>query len=581
MVKHPAQPIATNELRDVLAAYAGAIRSVAIFSMVINLLLLTPSIYMLQVYDRVLPSQNEYTLLMLTGMVLGLYLFSALLEYVRSVIVIRVGEQMDAKLGRRLHAAAFEHNLRHAGGNAGQALQDLTTLRQFVTGNSLFAFFDAPWFPVYLIIIFIFNTTLGLFALCGTFLLIVLAWLNEVWTRQLMAEASSAAIESGSLATNSLRNADVIQAMGMLPGLQRQWQHIHARFVRLQSDASQRAAVISAMTRFVRAAQQSMVLGLGALLVLEGSISAGMMIAASILVGRALSPVEQVIGAWRQWSAVKSAHMRISELLATYPAMQRGMALPAPKGRIVLDAVTAIPPGAETPALRNVSFELAPGDALGVVGPSASGKSTLARLLVGIWPSTAGQVRLDGADVYLWDKEELGPSIGYLPQDIELFAGTVSENIARFGEVDSKKVAAAAQAAGVHDLILKLPKGYDTLLGDGGNGLSGGQKQRLGLARALYGDPVLLVLDEPNSNLDEAGEAALVAAIIQLRSKGSTVVLVAHRGQVLKATNKLLVLREGVVQLFGPRDSVLKTLTQSALSPGAVQAVSTEAATHP
>ncbi|ABE46802.1 type I secretion system permease/ATPase [Polaromonas sp. JS666] len=553
-----------NEIRAVLTSYAGAIRSVGFFSMVVNLLFLVPSVYMLQVYDRVLPSRNEYTLLMLTGIVLGLYVFSGALEYVRSLVVIRLGERMDAQLSRRLHTAAFEHNLRQAGGNAGQSIQDLTTLRQFVTGNSLFAFFDAPWFPIYLVLIFIFNTTLGLFALAGTLLLVTLAWVNEAATRGLMADASSAAVASGNLATNSLRNAEVIQAMGMLPGLQRRWYELHQRFVRLQSDASQRAAVIAAFTRFVRTGQQSLVLGLGALLVIEGSISAGMMIAASILVGRALSPVEQLIGAWRQWSAVKSAYGRMATLLATYPEQPTGMALPAPRGRLTLESVTAAPPGAQVPVLRNVSFELVRGDVLGVVGPSASGKSTLARLLVGVWPASAGKVRLDGADVYLWNKQELGPSVGYLPQDIELFAGTISENIARFGEVNGPQVIEAAQLAGVHELILKLPQGYDTPLGDGGAGLSGGQKQRIGLARALYGQPALLVLDEPNSNLDDAGENALVQAIARMREAGSTVVLVAHRGQILKTTSKLLVLRDGVVQLFGPRDGVLQALAQAA-----------------
>ena len=304
-----------NDIREVLTSYTGAIRTVGVFSMVINLLLLVPSVYMLQVYDRVLPSRNEYTLLMLTGIILGLYVFSGALEYVRSLVVIRLGERMDAQLSRRLHTAAFEHNLRQAGGNAGQSIHDLTTLRQFMTGNSLFAFFDAPWFPIYLALIFIFNTTLGLFALVGTVLLVLLAWVNEVATRSLMADASSAAVASGNLATNSLRNAEVIQAMGMLPGLQRRWYGLHHQFVRLQSDASQRAAVVAALTRFLRTAQQSLVLGLGAMLVIEGSISPGMMIAASILVGRTLSPVEQVIGAWRQWSGAKSAYQRLTTLL--------------------------------------------------------------------------------------------------------------------------------------------------------------------------------------------------------------------------------------------------------------------------
>ncbi len=553
-----------SEIREILAGYAGAIRTVAFFSLVINLLLLVPSVYMLQVYDRVLPSRNEYTLLMLTGIILGLYVFSGVLEYVRSLVVIRLGERMDARLSRRLHTAAFEHNLRQAGGNAGQSLQDLTTLRQFVTGNSLFAFFDAPWFPIYLALIFVFNSTLGLFALVGTVLLVALAWANEAATRTLMADANNAAVASATLATNSLRNAEVIQAMGMLPGLQRRWYTLHRRFVRQQSDASQRAAVISALTRFLRTAQQSLVLGLGALLVIEGSISAGMMIAASILVGRALSPVEQVIGAWRQWSGAKSAYQRLNQLLAAYPDTPAGMALPRPQGRVALEAVTAIPPGAQMPALRNVSFELARGDVLGVIGPSASGKSTLARLLVGVWPAAAGKVRLDGADVYAWNKAELGPAVGYLPQDIELFAGTINENISRFGDIASAQVVEAAQLAGVHEMILKLPQGYDTLLGDGGAGLSGGQKQRIALARALYGRPALLVLDEPNSSLDDAGEQALALAIDRVRQTGGTVVLVAHRGHILKSTNKLLVLREGLVQLFGPRDAVLQALAQAA-----------------
>lgn len=574
-----AQP--AHEIRDALKTYSGALRTVGFFSLVINLLLLAPSVYMLQVYDRVLPSRNEYTLLMLTGIIIGLYAFSSVLEYVRSLVVIRLGERLDARLSLRVYSSAFQHNLRQAGVAAGQSIGDLTTLRQFVTGSSLFAFFDAPWFPVYLALIFLFNPMLGLFALAGTILVIALAFANEMLTGKMLAEASSAAVVSGNLATNSLRNAEVIQAMGMLPGLRGRWHGLHQRFVRVQSDASQRAAVIAALTKFTRTAQQSLVLGLGAWLVLEGSISSGMMIAASILVGRALSPVEQVIGAWRQWSGAKSAYRRLTSLLQSYPDGAEPMALPAPKGRVSVEAVTAAPPGVQTPVLRNVSFELAPGDVLGVIGPSASGKSTLARLLVGIWQAQGGKVRLDGADVYLWDKEELGPSIGYLPQDIELFAGSIGENIARFGEVDADQVVAAARLAGVHELVLKLPQGYDTALGDGGAGLSGGQKQRIGLARALYRRPALIVLDEPNSNLDDAGEQALAQAIDQVRRAGSTVVLVAHRGQILKATTKLLVLRDGAVQLFGPRDQVMQSLAQAAAAaaapakpaPGAPQVV--------
>jgi ATP-binding cassette subfamily C exporter for protease/lipase len=305
---------------------------------------------------------------------------------------------------------------------------------------------------------------------------------------------------------------------------------------------------------------QSLVLGFGAVLVINGEMSPGMMIAGSILLGRATGPIDQLIGVWKQWSGVKSAYGRLNELLAANPPRKAGMNLPRPQGAVSVEAVTAAPPGCAVAILKGVTFALQPGDVLGVIGPSGAGKSTLSRLLVGIWPAQAGKVRLDGADIYQWNKDQLGPHIGYLPQDIELFAGTVAENIARFGEPDSEKIIAAAKHAGVHEMILHFPQGYDTLLGDGGAGLSGGQKQRIGLARAMYGDPALLVLDEPNSNLDETGEQALVAAINHLRQSGKSIVLVTHRTTVLGATTKLLLLREGMVQAFGPRDQVLQAM---------------------
>ncbi|WP_309681392.1 type I secretion system permease/ATPase [Polaromonas sp.] len=553
-----------NEITLALADFKGAFRTVGIFSAIINLMLLVPSLYMLQVYDRVLASQNQTTLLMLTLMVLGAFLFTSALEFVRSFVLIRVGAQLDMKMNKRIYTAAFEQNLKKAGGNAGQALQDLTTIRQFLTGNALFAFFDAPWFPVYLAVIFLFNSSLGVFALCGTIILIALAYVNEVVSKKPLAEASSMAIAAGNLATNNLRNAEVIEAMGMLPNLMSRWFKLHGRFLQLQAEASEKAGIISASTKFFRMSLQSLVLGFGALLVLEGKITGGMMIVSSILMGRTLSPVEQLIGIWKTWSSTRSAYKRLNELLAANPPRNAGMSLPKPLGQIALEAVTAAPPGSAVAVIKNLSFSIAPGDVLGVIGPSGAGKSTLARLLVGVWPAAMGKVRLDGADVYQWNKDELGPHIGYLPQDIELFAGTVSENIARFGEVDPEKVVMAAKRAGVHEMILQFAQGYDTPLGDGGAGLSGGQKQRLGLARAMYDDPSVLVLDEPNSNLDEVGEQALVAAIVDFRKRGKTMVLITHRTSAISVTNKLLLLRDGVAQTFGPTAQVLADLTKAA-----------------
>lgn len=551
-----------NEIQTILSSFKRTFYTVGAFSAIINLLALVPSLYMLQVYDRVLGSRNEITLLMLTLLMLGGYAFMAVLELVRTFVLVRVGAKFDMELNKRVYTAAFEHNLKLSGANAGQSLSDLTNLRQFLTGNALFALFDAPWFPIYLAVIFVFEPSLGVFSVCGTVILIVLAYVNERITKEPLAEANAMAVKSGNLASNNLRNAEVIESMGMLPNLMNRWFKLHTRFLHLQGKASEKAGIIGALTKFVQASQQSLVLGFGALLVLEGKMTPGMMIAASILVGKALTPVQMVISTWKSWANTRSAYERLSGLLEKNPARSAGMELPKPAGNLTVEGVSAAPPGGAVLVLRGVSFGIQAGDVLGVIGPSGSGKSTLARLMVGIWPAAMGKVRLDSADIYQWNKAELGPHLGYLPQDIELFGGTVSENIARFGEVDAEKVVEAAKRAGVHDMILHLPKGYDTLLGDGGAGLSGGQKQRLGLARAMYGDPALLVLDEPNSNLDDVGEMALLQAVQDLRQRGKTIVLITHRTSIIGATNKLLLLRDGAVAAFGPTRDVLNSLQE-------------------
>lgn len=551
-----------NEIERALLAFKSTFWTVGSFSAITNLLMLVPSLYMLQVYDRVLASRNELTLIMLTVLMLGAYALMAGLELIRSFVLVRVGAKFDMYLNKRVYTAAFEQNLKQAGGNAGQALSDLTNLRQFLTGNALFAFFDAPWFPVYLVVIFFFEPSLGFFALGGTVVLVALAFINERLTRAPLAEANSMAISANNLATNNLRNAEVIESMGMLPNLIGRWFKVHSKFLHIQADASEKAGKIAAVTKFVQVSLQSLVLGFGALLVLENKITPGMMIAASILVGRALQPVQQVIGVWKTFSSTRSAYERLVTLLEANPAREAGMPLPKPTGALSVEGVMAAPPGQKAPILKNVSFAIHAGDVLGVIGPSGSGKSTLARLLVGVWPTMAGKVRLDGADIYTWNKGELGPHLGYLPQDIELFSGTVSENIARFGEIDPEKVVLAAKRAGVHDMILHFPNGYDTQLGDGGAGLSGGQKQRLGLARAMYGDPSVIVLDEPNSNLDDAGEAALMQAVRDLRERGKTIVLITHRTSAISATSKLLLMRDGAVHMFGPTEKVLAALNE-------------------
>lgn len=557
------QMIPQNEITEALLKFKKTFHSIGAFTACINLLMLVPSIYMMQVYDRVLASRNDFTLLMLSAMALGLYALISVLEQIRSMVVIRIGSKMDVFLNQRIYTAAFEQNLKRSGINAGQALNDLTTIRQFVTGNGLFAFFDAPWFPVYLLVIFIFNFWLGIFALVSTILLVGLAWINDLVSKKPLTEANSIAVQSSAVATNNLRNAEVIEAMGMLPNMRSRWYAMHEKFLALQAEASQKAATVTAITKFVQISTQSLILGVAAFLVIKGEVTAGMMIAASILLGRTISPVQQIIGVWKQWSGVVSAYKRLDELLVNNPVRTAGMELPKPKGQLSVEAITAAPPGSQVAILKNVSFGLNVGDVMGLIGPSGSGKSTLARLLVGVWPSAMGKVRLDGADIYQWNKDELGPNIGYLPQDIELFAGSISENIARFGRVDAEKVIEAAQTAGVHDMILRLPDGYNTKIGDGGAGLSGGQKQRIGLARALYDNPAFLVLDEPNSNLDDVGEVALTQAVLKLKQAGKTVILISHRPNIIRVTNKLLMLRDGMVAAFGPTEEVLKSLAEA------------------
>lgn len=556
-------PFFCGEIFKSLNKFRRQIYSLAFFTVVINLLVLVPAVYMLQVYDRVLPSRNIMTLVMLTLMVLFLFCIMGLLEYVRSMVLIRMGSAFDKNIAERVYNAVFTENLQRNATDASHLLSELATLRQFLTGSAVFAFFDAPWFPIYLIIISLFNPWMGLFALMAVMILIALSVLNRFLTRKPLKEANHFARVSAETSGTGLHNAEVIHAMGMLPALTERWKHSHDQYIAAQSEASDRSAAIASSTKTFRIVLQSLVLGLGALLVIEEQISAGMMIAGSILLGRTLAPIEQIIAVWGSWSQARTACEHLNTLLDNNPPRPSGMPLPPPSGKLVCEGIVAsIPGGSKEPLIKNVSFSLSPGQVLGITGPSGSGKSTLVRLLAGIWPVSRGAVRLDGADIYQWDKTLLGPAIGYLPQNVELFAGSVAENISRFGHPDPDKIVRAARLAGVHDIILSFPRGYETQLTHQGGGLSGGQKQLIALARALYGDPALVILDEPNSSLDDAGERALHHAVGTLRAAGSSVVLVSHRAGIISATTHLLVLDAGTLLASGPTQQVLQALHQ-------------------
>jgi ATP-binding cassette, subfamily C, bacterial exporter for protease/lipase len=551
-----------GELGDALASMRSVFYALGGFTLAVNVLLLVPAIYMLQMYDRVLTSRNEGTLVLLTLLMLALLALEAALEFVRGRVMVRVGAALDLRLDARVFDAAFARTLAGGAGGSGQALSDLGTVRQFLSGKGLFAFFDVPWTPVYIVVVFLLSPWLGVFALAAALILLALAWINERATAPLLAEASKLGAGANQYAVSQLRNAQTIASMGMLEGLRERWFERQGRYLAVQGEAADRAAMIGAVTRFFRFALQSGILGFGAWLVLQNQLTPGGMIAASILLGRALAPVDLAIATWRGFVSARGAYARLGKLLAAHPVRGQSVTLPAPKGEVAAENLVVGAPGSRNPILKGVNFRVAPGNIIAVVGPSASGKSTLARALVGVWPPLAGAVRLDGADVNSWDKAHLGGFVGYLPQDVELFEGSVAENIARFGPLDSAGIVAAAQKAGVHELVLQLPQGYETPIGEGGAVLSGGQRQRVALARALYGNPVLVVLDEPNANLDDAGDAALMAALRAAKADNQTVFVMTHRVNLLRIADAIMVLAAGTIKGFGPADKVLKALPE-------------------
>jgi ATP-binding cassette subfamily C exporter for protease/lipase len=562
-----------NELDKAIWGLRERLYPVVLFSFFLNLLQLTPTLYMLQLSERVLTSRDEATLIALSFMVLYLYVVSSIMEWARSHLMVRFGMRLDEALNDRVFEAAFKHTLRLSAGPSMLPLNDLAQVRQFLAGPGLIASFDAPWTIIFLAVIFLLHPLLGAISLAGAVLLFCMTLLTERLTQKPLADANQAWVRASAFASDSLRNAEVISAMGMMGGVRARWMERYGGVLGLQALASDRAGSIGTATRLIRISLQSIILGTGAWLAINGRVTAGGMFAGSILMGRMLSPVELCIANWKGFVGARGAYARLSALLSAYPPKPAAMELPAPEGRVQVENLVVASPDSKASILRGVSFAANPGEVTAIIGPSASGKSTLARALVGVWPAQSGKVRLDGADIYEWDKEKLGPHVGYLPQDIELFNGTIAENIARFTAPDSEKVIAAAKMSGLHEIFLRFPQGYDTRIGETGCILSAGQRQRIGLARALYGLPALVVLDEPNSNLDDAGDAALLQAIIELSNAGRTVFVVTHRTNLVGAVDKILVLKDGQVAAFGPRDAVLVALRAKQHPPAPAKAV--------
>lgn len=553
--------LAFDPLKPVLMRAAG-------FSMIISLLALSPTVYMLEVYDRVVNARSGMTLTMLTIMVILAYAVMEVLEKVRGAMMRAAGVQLDEKLSERVYAAMFQGFLRRHVTGGMQVLNDLKLVREFLYNPALLAVMEAPVALVALALIFAINPLLGWSAVIGAIAQMGVAYMNERATRKPLNEANRSAVGAQQFAEASLRNAHVMESMGMLDAVHARWQKRQREFLSHQAQASEGAGLWTAMSKLIQQLMGSLLLGLGAWLLLGNALNGGgsMMIIGSVLGGRVLAPLGQVVAQWNAVVNVRSAWARLEALLAQIPEKPEAMPLPAPKGFLTVEALIAGAPGQQVPIVRGVQMAAQPGEVVAVIGPSASGKTTLAKLLVGLWPAISGKVRLDGADVHTWDKAELGPYLGYLPQGVELLDGTLAENIARFGDVDMVQVEAAARLVGLHELIMSMPQGYNSPIGRDGTMLSGGQRQRVGLARALYGKPVFVVLDEPNSSLDEAGDAALANAIAALKQLGTTFVVMTHRSSILGVADKILLMREGAQQAFGPRDEVLAALQQKAQS---------------
>lgn len=561
-----------SPLLGMLFEMRSAWASVFLFSMVINFLMLVPSLYNMQVFDRVMTSRNTATLVLISVIAVILLAVMSALEWARSRILVRVGVQLDHALGKTLLKLSHRMGIEENSNAAMRLMSDLTLVRGFLTGFSVFAILDAPWVPIFFLVIALLHPALAVVTLASGLILVLMTVLTEKATRAPLMLANERGAEAARFAAVNMRNAEVIESMGMLDAMAARWQTRQDDHLHEQAKASDRAGLIQAISRTVRIVNQSAAIGFGAYLAIQGEISSGAMIAVSLLSGRMLAPIDLLISTWSQWGSAQEAWRRIDQALNMPERAYSGISLPPPKGEIALEGVSGGAPKVDSVFVRNVSLKIPAGASVAIVGSSASGKSSLLRLIAGVWTPRFGVVRIDGADIHTWRREELGPHIGYLPQDVELIEGSVAENIARHGAIDNDKVIAAATAAGVHDMILRLPEGYGTQVGANGAYLSGGQRQRIGLARALYGNPRILILDEPNSNLDETGEIALDIALHAAKSKGQTVLIVSHRPIAIRNCDLVMVMQAGQVSLYGPRDPVLSALATAAKTTSAEMA---------
>ena len=540
---------------------------VGIFSMISNVLMLTPTIYMLQVYSRVMKSGSELTLLLVTFFLVFFYGVMAFSEWLRSRLLVRVGVRLDEALNSLVFNSSFEAYLKQTRHNVVEAFSDLTNIRQFLTANGIIAFFDAPWTPIYIAVIFLLSPFLGWLSILFAIIQLALTWQSHKLSTKEIINASAAVDESYRFVQSKLRNIEPMHAMGMTGNLRVRWLLIHDASLAKAESSLDRQHRQQALVKFVRYSMQSLTLGAGALMVIEGKMAVGSMIAANVLMSKALQPLDLVVATWKPFIQSRTAFIRLEKLLDEFPERPQCVKHQDPLGEIRLEGLSATVEGRESPILHDLNAVFPAGKVAVVIGPSGSGKSTLARCIVGVWPERQGHLLIDGERIESWDRKELGPHIGYLPQDIELFDGTIAENIARFAEVDSLKVIEASKRTGIHDIILRFPRGYDTQIGEAGGMLSGGQRQRLGLARAMYGNPAILVLDEPNANLDDAGERSLFEAVLSLKSTGTTVILITHRPSILKAADLLVVMQDGRILSCGPRDEVLKALSPARIQP--------------
>lgn len=577
MSKTPSHKTTKPKVAAALAKCRSAFISVGFFSMFINLLMLTGPLFMLQVYDRVLASKSLPTLTALVILIATLFLFLGLLEMVRTRILARIADKINTDLRSTTLSATIKHAVLQTPNVGTQPVRDLDTLKNFVGSQGPSTLFDLPWTPIYLAVNFMLHWVLGIFSVLATLFLLIISIINEILTKPRTEEAMTKATGTALMAEETKQNAEILQAMGMEKNILSRWEKVQAEATKSQLSLSNISSVFSSLSKSVRMFLQSCTLAVGAILVIEQLISPGAMIAASIILTRALAPIDQSIAQWRNFANARKAYQRLKSYLGDEDLTEPQMPLPEPKGKITVEKLFIAPPGVKTPILRSIDFTLTPGEALGVLGPTGAGKSCLARALIGTWEPLSGAVRLDGATLDQWNPDQLGPAMGYLPQSVELLSGTVKENIARFTpEPAPEQIVKAAILANVHELVLSLPDGYDTVLGEGGYKLSGGQKQRIGLARALYNDPCYIILDEPNSNLDAEGEAALTKAIASAKNNGQTVVVVAHRPSALQACDKVLFLREGKQLAFGPRDEILSKILANPQSQQAQKTLVTE-----